>query len=121
VSILDDIKTLADLVRKIGDMELNRRILSLEGEAIELIRGKRELETQVEDLKQALEFKETLEFVEPFYFKKGDNTPFCARCWETERAAIHLANDHSKSGVWICPKCNHPFVVTRDSHDRLKG
>ena len=36
MSIIDNVKEIANLVQKLGDMELNRKIVELEGEIIEI-------------------------------------------------------------------------------------
>jgi hypothetical protein len=46
MSIINNVKEIADLVQKAGDIELYRKIIELEGELIELTRSNRELEKQ---------------------------------------------------------------------------
>jgi len=83
MSILENMKEVADLVKKIGDVELYRKIVELEGEVVELTRSKRLLEQQVEELEAQAAFKKKLSFRKPFYFAEGDDVPYCPRCLGT--------------------------------------
>lgn len=55
MSVIDNIKEIAGLIKKVGDIELYRKIIELEGELIELTREKRNLEERVADLGKQLE------------------------------------------------------------------
>jgi DNA integrity scanning protein DisA with diadenylate cyclase activity len=90
MSILDNVKEVADLVKKVGDVELYRKIVELEGEVVELTRSKRALELKVEELEGLLSFSKKLMFKNHFYFAEGDEVPYCARCWELRKQAVHL-------------------------------
>jgi hypothetical protein len=47
MGVVENMKDVADLIKKIGDIELNRKILTLENEVLDLSREKRRLENQV--------------------------------------------------------------------------
>lgn len=59
----------------------------------ELQAENQELRTQTAEFEQRAEFAKTLRFKKPFYFAEGDDVPYCARCWEADRRAIHLKDD----------------------------
>ena len=107
---VEDIRALGDLIRKYNDIELNRRILSLENEVMDLSRDKRRVEEQVEELQRALKFSKELQFKKPFFWLDGDDTPFCPGCWESKRAAIHLTRHPQFLGQMLCPSCKHGYV-----------
>ena len=106
-------KDVADLVKKFNDIDLNRRILSLEGEVMDLSRENRRAEERVEELERTLKFKGQLKFDEPYYWLEGDTVPFCPKCWEKEHEAIHVVvmwNDGD--GIKRdCPNCKTGYVV----------
>jgi hypothetical protein len=79
MSIIDNAKEIADLVKKMGDIELYRKIVALEGEVIDLTREKRGLEEKLFELERSVELRRSLTFKEPFYFEENDTTPYCAR------------------------------------------
>ena len=51
MGIIDSAKEIADLIKQVGDMELYRKIVELEGEIIELTRKARGYEEEIEKLK----------------------------------------------------------------------
>jgi hypothetical protein len=114
MGVIENAKEIADLVKKIGDIELYRKIVALEGEVLDLTREKRALEHKVEELGRALVLTKTLTFREPFYFADGDNTPYCAPCWELKREAVHVTKSWTEGGEtrWDCPVCKNTCKVS---------
>ena len=115
MGIVENMKEVADLVKKVGDIDLNRKIVSLEGEVLDLTREKRHLEVRVEELEKTLNLKKNLAFKEPLYWLEGDTTPYCPGCWEDKRSAVHLTflDDYSDATRWQCPVCRHHYDVTK--------
>lgn len=114
MGVLDNMKEVADLVKKVGDVELYRRIVELEGEVIELTREKRALEERVEEQDRALRLQGDLKFrSEGFYWMDGDRVPYCPRCWEATHTAVHLfhaftSHDYSR---YECPECKQSYKI----------
>ena len=81
MSIIDNVKEIAVLVKKLGDIELYRRIVELEGEVIELTQEKREFEEKIQTVEKKLAFSKKMTFRDPFWYAEGDNIPYCPRCW----------------------------------------
>jgi len=118
MGVVENMKDVAELVKKFNDIELNRRILDLENEVLDLARAKRRGEERIEELEQTLKFKGALSFREPFYWLEGDKTAFCPNCWEKEHKAIHVVHLWSESGEtkYECPNCKTGYKVrTPDS------
>src|SRR4029077_5372447 len=92
MGVVENLKDAADLVKKAGQIELYKKISAAEDEVRELTREKRRLEDRVEELERALRFKEETGFRAPFYYLKegGDQTPYCPRCWEKDKRAVHV-------------------------------
>jgi len=108
---VENVKEVADLIRKFNDIELNRRILKLEEEVMDLTRDKRRSQDRVAELEHALKFSKELEFRDKFYWASGDPHPYCPACWDKNRQAIHLTDtrlpgygDHKQ-----CPVCKHSY------------
>lgn len=114
MSIIDNAKEIADLIKKIGDIELYRRIIELEGEILDLTKTKRDAETEIEKLKEIINTQSKMEFKKPFYFYKDDESPYCPKCWEVERIAIHLdglfQSVHKK--YYMCHNCKNTWTLT---------
>ncbi len=51
---------------------------------------------------------QSLQYRKPFYYKKGDDQPYCARCWDVDRKAVHLVGptqDSEGNEAFRCPQC----------------
>lgn len=108
---VENVKEIADLIGKFHDIELNRRILKLEEEVLDLTRDKRRAEEKVEELQRSLKLKQELIFDEPFYWLKEDHIPFCPACWIDKQRAVHvtLFQEGTRFVRHICPLCKHNY------------
>jgi len=114
MSIVTNAKEIADLIKKLGDLELYRKIVELEGEIIELTRENHTLENKVQDLTKTLTIVKNLTFKEPFYYADDDEIPFCSQCWETDKIAVHVVSIFKGSEPrWDCPKCKQMYLIGR--------
>lgn len=113
MGVVENVKDVADLVKKIGDMELYRKIVHLEGEVIDLTREKRQAEQKADELEHKLRLKAVMKFRQPFYFQDNDAVPFCPRCFEKDQAAVHVvvAYKESDSTGWDCPDCKTRYRI----------
>jgi hypothetical protein len=104
---VENMKEVAELVKKYNDIELNRRILNLENEVLDLSREKRRAEEKIEDLERTLKFAKDLSLRQGFYWLEGDANPFCLGCWDAKRMAIHVKRlAFVKDGNrYECPHC----------------
>lgn len=91
MSIIDNAKEIASLIQKLGDIELYRKIVELEGEIVELTRERRQLEEKLSETTRSQAIIEKLRFSAPFYANEDGSELFCARCIETDRRAIQVA------------------------------
>lgn len=112
MGVVENMKDVADLVKRFNDIELNRRILNLENEVLDLSRDKRRAEERVEELERTL--KEQVTFDEPYFWLKGDATPYCPGCWENGHKAVHLvfASDNQRYARHDCPVCKQEYVIS---------
>jgi hypothetical protein len=53
----ENVKEVAELIKRYNNLELNRKIVALEDEVLELTRDKRRLENKVEEQERALKFQ----------------------------------------------------------------
>jgi hypothetical protein len=111
MGVVENMKDVADLVKKFNDIELNRRILNLENEVLDLSREKRRGEEKLEELERTLKFQKQITFKEPFYWLEGDEVPYCATCWEDKRKAVHVHFSHAHNALqyWNCLNCKAQF------------
>jgi hypothetical protein len=128
MGIIDHAKELANLVKKVGDLELYRRIVELQGEivdvqgrVVELVQQNREKDEAIEKLKRAMELKGKMICEHSAYYEvdeQGNKVagPFCTNCFDNEYATRRLVKgfrpkDQMGHGSnWVqCPKCKVPF------------
>lgn len=120
---VENVKEVAELLRKYNDIELNRRILNLENEVLDLSREKRRAEEKSEQLERLLHFKEKLTFGEPFYWLEKDKTPYCPACWEDKHKAVHIvfSFDNGKKARFDCPTCGHMYLLESTTWHNLQA
>ena len=63
MGIVENIKDAADLAKKVGDIELYRKIVHFEGEVMDLTRDKRQAEQELEGLEARLALNSKMTFV----------------------------------------------------------
>ncbi|HWZ80518.1 MAG TPA: hypothetical protein VNX87_28530 [Candidatus Sulfotelmatobacter sp.] len=120
MSIVENIKDAADLAKKIGDIELYRKIVHLEGEVMDLTREKRQAEQKIEELEEKLALNSKMNFKQPFYFQEGDDVPFCPRCFEKDKAAVHLFLEINREDLkrWDCHECESQYRIEGPNYHR---
>lgn len=114
MDVIGTVKQLADLAKKVGQMELYQRLVDLqatvverEAENLKLSRANHDLQVRLEGLERQLQFSKSLTFRAPFYYGDGDEVPYCPRCWESDHVAMHLVSMPWSGGTrYDCPKCN---------------
>ena len=93
-------------------IELYRKILDLQGEAMELVEENSGLKKEIESVKEKLQLKESLKFERNAYWTDGaggKDGPFCSKCWDVEKLLVRMLST-SDPGYVECPKCKVPLV-----------
>ena len=121
MGLIENVKEVADVIKKAGDIELYRKIIEAEGEIIELTRKNRHLEEEVQELKKKLALRGAMRFKEPFYYQEGDQTPYCPACWETKQAVVHVTLIYNEpiETRWDCPHCKQMYLVKNKGQRNL--
>lgn len=119
---VENVKEVADLIRKFNDINLNRRILDLENEVLDLSRDKRRAEEKAEELERLLQLEEKLTFGAPFYWLEKDKTPYCPSCWEDKHKAVHVVFvfDNERNARFDCPTCSRMYMLTSAAWHNLR-
>ncbi len=116
MGVIDNAKDLAGLIQKYSEAGLYRKILELEDENGDLRRKLRKTETDLEQSKAELAKRAAMHFRPPYYYKDGDETPFCPKCWEgKDEQDVHLsAPVRNFAGVSRkCLQCKETFWEER--------
>lgn len=92
------------------NIDLVKQVMSLQSQVQEIQDENRILRDRAREAEEKLGFAGSLEFRAPFYLSKEDPTPFCARCWEVDRRAVHLKEDWN-GRRWECYQCGKVYLV----------
>jgi regulator of replication initiation timing len=107
MSIIENIKSIANILQKADNIELYRKILDLQTDAMELVEQNYELKNEVRELKNKLSFRGNLIHRNNKYWKLNDqgdeDGPFCTTCWDVKELLVrlHILNN----GYVTCHNC----------------
>ncbi len=133
MSFLDTAKDAYDLAKKGMTIELQEKIMELREQALALQEDNLRLRMRITELEGKLSSGAAMEFRKPFYFRAGDEHPFCPVCWEKDKTAIHVTGPKGDAEWYSCsvckwthankPECNRPFIgiVPRNRDRSLMG
>ena len=113
MSVIDDAKSIASLIKKAGNMELYEKMINLRGEILHLEEENLQLKKDLKKLKKDQDIKNNTVYEKPYYWlKKGDDKdgPYCQKCYDDDGKLIRLQG--SGNGKWHCLSCNN---YVRDS------
>ncbi len=120
MGLLETVKDVAVLVQKADNIDLMRQVLELQSQAVDMLEENRQLRERVKELEQAAQFAKGLRFETPFFFATDDPVPYCARCWEGEGKAIHLAGSADWDDKrWECFKCHAVYLLEKPLRKRV--
>jgi hypothetical protein len=107
MGVIENAKEVAELIKQYNNIELNRKIINLEREIADLQSANRKLEDELIEAKSDLAKRAAMHYRAPYYWQDGDETPFCAKCWEgKDNLPVHLpAPERVFAG--IVRKCHH--------------
>ncbi len=109
MSIVSEVKDLAGLIQKIGDIELYKKILDLQLSISELSDKMVEQKEEIKRLNDIQDITKKMTFREQLYYMDGDSEPFCPRCWESGKKAIHL--HRNSKGSYRCKNCDNNYLT----------
>ena len=112
---IDNVKEVAKLIKDMGNMELYKQILDLQGEIMELTQENRDLQKNLQEIQDKLSQVDKMTFRSPFYYAEGDDVPYCPRCWEADKKAVHFHEPiQGGSGpYYYCPECKNQITHPR--------
>ena len=110
---IDTLRQIREMVKRSSDPELLKLILALQRDIFALESDNLKLNLELTSLRRELASREKMDLRPPFnyYFRDGDDVPFCPACWETERKAIHLSPpDHFDREIRrVCRVCRRTY------------
>lgn len=113
MGLLDEIKSLATTIQKIDNIELYRKILDLQAEAMKLLEEKAAVEKENRQLHDKLKIGGELEFEHNVYWRQDEDTgrsdgPFCSNCWDSMQRLVRLHQKENPNYI-ECPTCKQPI------------
>lgn len=114
---IDNAKEVAKLIKDLGNMDLYRKILDLQGEIMELTQANRELHVKIQLLENTVSKIDEMTFRFPFYYIDGDPVPYCPGCFEVDKRAVHFPPPHNTNAgpMYDCLECKVRIVHPRRS------
>jgi hypothetical protein len=101
MGLIEDAKEAVKLVQQIDNIELYRKILDLQAEAIDLMEKLREKDEKIAQLENI----GTVEIRNNFAYQiNGDKIlgPYCPRCFGKDKKLVHLIDAEETYGCSIC-------------------
>ena len=113
MGIIENTKEIADLVKKMGNIDLYKQIVELEGQIINLSRENHQLKVKLHDLEKRVQEEQVMTFRKPFFYKDNDEEPYCPKCWEADHKAIHLdgPKEYTEGTCYLCLECKTTFYL----------
>ncbi|WP_099361486.1 hypothetical protein [Fredinandcohnia onubensis] len=108
--ILETLKGVGKLVKDIGDIELNSKIIDLQNEVFSLVEENHQLRKRVDELETIESLENSLKVKGHFYYKENgdkEDGPFCTSCWDNNSKLIrcHISDPYDIT-ISTCPVCN---------------
>jgi hypothetical protein len=106
MGIIDNVKDIAELIKKYDNVELYQKIIDLRDEIFELKEDNLKLKEKIKSLEEEKKINEKMIFELPFYWlKDGEKKdgPYCQKCYDDNKKLIRLQD--LKNGFWACLVC----------------
>jgi hypothetical protein len=108
MSILQNAKEIADLVKKYNDQELYNKLVSLREEILELRESNILLKEKIQSLDKAKDISELLVREGNVYINSNDpideGRMYCLTCWDYDSKLVNVSLSHV--GKVICQICS---------------
>lgn len=101
---METVKGVSNLVKEIGDIELNRKIIDLQTEVYELIEENHRLKAMNEELLNVKKIEGNLIFKSNVYYLKNgteEKGPYCSTCWDKDKKLINMHENSYE--LYYCP------------------
>lgn len=110
LSLMKDMTRIASGIK---NMELNTKIMQIQGEMYSLLDENRELRIELEAIKKAKQAALGIKKYGDFYYLPNDSDPICSKCYEVDSLIVH-AQEMSDYETFLCPNCKNSSFRTRE-------
>ena len=108
MGLYEGIKDLARLVQKLDNVDINRKLVDLSAEALDMQAKIQELTVENAELKAYNKLcDEVVYHPDPYVTKKMDEKDirYCAACWADKKELVPLQRDGQVGRYMECPLC----------------
>jgi len=122
MGVIENLKDIADLIKKAGDVDLYRKIIESEGAVIELTRENRRLEEKASELEKRWHFKSRCTLPSPFTTKTEIRLPTVQLAGRRQEGRSRYFR-FRQSGIYAmdCPLCKHNYLLRKNQGHALRG
>ncbi|NFO89308.1 hypothetical protein FDC58_12020 [Clostridium botulinum] len=110
MSFYNSVKDVVSIVQKADNIELYKKVLDLQKNAMDLIQENRDLKEKIRILEKDAKLKASVKYIEDAYYIEQDNGeydgPFCRVCWDKDNKLIRLSKGKYLGGEAACMVCN---------------
>jgi len=115
MSLLDDAKSVVKLVQQLDNLELLKKVMSLQTEIIDLMEENRTLKEKSIELTAQLKSQGNIVFRDDSYWDENGDGLYCVPCWDSGKRKMRMVGG---KGVFSCPTCGFSFM-TPEEQDRI--
>ncbi len=94
MAVVDTIKELVSLIQKLDNIDLQRRILAVQAEALDLIEQNGKLRQRVSELEELIAKRAEVRSENGVYYRNLEDGsregPICSRCWNVTDKQVML-------------------------------
>jgi hypothetical protein len=119
MSAIPGYKDIIQLIKTGATIEAQEKIMELRESALELQNDNLSLRARVIELEQQIGSSTAMEFKKPFYFRAGDEHPFCPVCWEKDKTSLHLSGLSGSAEWFTCPVCKWTHAQKPELQSRV--
>ena len=112
MAVVDTIKELVSLIQKLDNIDLQRRILAVQAEALDLIEQNGKLRQRVSELEELIAKRAEVRSENGVYYRNLEDGsregPICSRCWNVTDKQVMLQsfyNQNVGATIFRCPEC----------------
>ncbi len=92
-------------------IDLQQHVLTLQTQFLELVNENNELKRRDSERERIAQIEKEVEYRESVYWR-GNEGPFCPKCWDDERKLIHL-NPGATKGTYGCGVCKEGYWTSK--------
>lgn len=116
MGIIDSLKSAIDALKESGKIDVIQDIIEAQSQIIELMDENKGLKNQLEDCKEKLKIKGSINFDRNAYWLTKENGekegPYCSLCYDSDKKLINLIPCVDPKYL-MCPKCKRPLEMKR--------